>query len=294
MVLIEPGRAGGRSRVMNALKAKMVLFNAAAGLVAVSALFAAARVFLAPSSASPCSERYSNSMKFQLDRDGSILNTSDIQARIGGSDVGLENVDIVKPKDPRIPAALRVNLRNGANVTSATASAGMSFPWEPRAVRNETAACLSYEAFLHGDLEFHGGGTLPGLKGSDKSQSTGDGFAANLAWRSEGQPGATVTVTESGETQRLRVDHDHVTLPRGRWFKIDEEVVLNTPGQDDGMLRVWIDGALAFERAGVGYRNKSDVTISGVAADVHYGRDETATAPIDTKIWVSPFEMSWR
>ena len=31
-------------------------------------------------------------------------------------------------------------------------------------------------------------------------------------------------------------------LPLGRWFSLEMKVKLNTPGQRDGELRVWIDG----------------------------------------------------
>jgi hypothetical protein len=277
---------------MNTLKTKMVVVNVAGGLVALSALMAAARVMLVPATARPCGERYANTMKFQLQRDGEVLSTADIQARIGGNEAGLENVDVVKPRDARIPAALRVSLHGGASVA---AGGGMSFPWQPRAVRNETAACLSYEVFLHGDLEYQGGGTLPGLRGMDQSMQTPESFTANLAWKQDGQPGVSLSLKGEGEAQHLRIDNDSLNIAKGRWIKVDEEVILNAPGQDNGVLRVWVDGALAIDRTDLSYRSKPEVTIAGVSADVRYGREDANAAPsADTKIWISPFEISWR
>jgi hypothetical protein len=282
---------------MSTASMRFIVFNAAAGLVAVSALVAAGRTILAPATARPCSERYGNSMSFQLERDGKPLTVTDIQSRVGAHDDGLiENVDVVKPRDPRIPAALRVNLRPAQAATGANAGrGGMSFPWNPRAVQSETAACLSYNVFLHGDLEFQTGGTLPGLRGADRSQQSQDGFAANLVWRSEGQPGVVLSLIHNGEAQRVRAEADNQFITRGRWIKVDQEVILNDPKGADGIVRVWLDGSLVIERSDVSFRTTNDVTIAGVAADVYYGReDAAANAPVDTKIWISPFEMSWK
>lgn len=282
---------------MGKINAKVILFNAAAGLVAVTALAAVVRSVLSPSAVSPCGERYTNSIAFQLERNGQILTPIDIQARVGIRDDGLaENVDVVKPRDTRIPTALRVSLRNPqATDKPASGKGGMTFPWSPKAVQSETAACLSYNVFLHGDLDYQGGGTLPGLRGADRTQQTQDGFVANLSWRQDGLTGVALSVMQKGEPQRVRSDVDNISLGKGRWIKVEQEVILNAPGRDDGKLRLWLDGALALDRSDVIYRNTGDVTIAGVSADVFYGREDAAAyAQSETKIWVSPFELSWK
>jgi hypothetical protein len=38
------------------------------------------------------------------------------------------------------------------------------------------------------------------------------------------------------------------TPVRGRWYLVETEVDLNTPGQSDGQVRVWIDGKLLMEK----------------------------------------------
>ena len=83
-------------------------------------------------------------------------------------------------------------------------------------------------------------------------------------------------------------------LPRGRWVKIDQEVILNEPDREDGVLRVWLDGALAIDKGNIAYRVKPDVTLTGVAADIFYnGEDIKGRAPADAKVLVSPFEIRW-
>src|SRR5690606_6052285 len=41
------------------------------------------------------------------------------------------------------------------------------------------------------------------------------------------------------------------TPERGRWYAIETEVKLNTPGKSDGEARIWVDGRLLAEKKGV-------------------------------------------
>ena len=77
-------------------------------------------------------------------------------------------------------------------------------------------------------------------------------------------------------------------------MQLDQEVVLNAPDRENGILRVWIDGSLAIDRADLAYRVKPDITLAGVAADLFYsGDDVTSRSPADAKVWLSPFEIRW-
>jgi hypothetical protein len=48
--------------------------------------------------------------------------------------------------------------------------------------------------------------------------------------------------------------HDLVDLPSDRWFEFAVLSVLNTGGQSNGILRIWIDGTLVVNRTNVFYR----------------------------------------
>jgi hypothetical protein len=280
---------------MRAISAKVILFNAGAILAAAGALIGLGRSILFPPTMAPCSDRTTSSTAFPLERNGSVLTATDILARTGNSSVGvIENVEVVRPRNTRIPAAMRVSLRT-ASPGGGEATSAMAFPWQPRSVQEKAAVCLSYSIFLFADLEFQAGGVLPGLQGQDRSQETRDGFVALLGWRPDGQPVANLAVTSNGEAQATRIEAQAAALPRGQWIKIDQEVVLNSPGRDDGTLRLWVDGRLAIDRANVAYRTKAAVGIAGAAVNVSYGTpDKAAFAQSDTKIWLSPLEMSWQ
>jgi hypothetical protein len=274
---------------------KVILFNAAASLVAIGAVVGVVRTWLAPTALRACSERYATSMAFPLERDGVVLTASDIQARTGGKDAGLlENLNVVRLKKGPAPIAMSVELPKGsaAPTSSVVPKGGISFPWQPRSLKDKSTVCLSYQMMLPSDFDFNLGGALPGLIGQ-ADQST-DRFLVRLAWHQGGTISVTNFTTLDGKKFKQVADGEGYTLPRGRWFQVDQEVVLNAPEQENGILRLWIDGALAIDKADFAYRVKPDLGVSGVAADVFYsGDDVSARAPADARVMLTPFEIRW-
>jgi hypothetical protein len=54
------------------------------------------------------------------------------------------------------------------------------------------------------------------------------------------------------------------TPARGRWYGIETEVWLNTPGMADGEMRIWIDGKPVAEKKGMNIRANLDANINRV------------------------------
>jgi hypothetical protein len=196
---------------------------------------------------------------------------------------------------------VRLQKASVSNDGSATPfTGGTRFPWQPRALQGKTSACLSYSVLLPADFEFHRGGVLPGISGAD-DKASGDRFAVSFAWRSKdaGKEGGGVTlrVTENGATQGLPIERHAFDFPRGRWVKLEQEVILNTPKMEDGVLRVWVDGVLAVDRRDVTYRTKPQVAIAGVSVEVYRGSgpgDAQAAAGKAATVWLTPFEARWQ
>jgi len=209
----------------------------------------------------------------------------------------IDNITIGPVKDAPAPLAISVALVKAVGSAQGAADkGGATFPWEPRVLQGKTSACLSYQVLLPASFDFHRGGALPGIGGADAGEQ-GDKFLARLAWRPKATGGATVRVTENGTSSALPAEREGFEFPRGKWVKLEQEVVLNTPKKSDGVLRVWVDGTLAIDRADMIYRAKPDVTISGVSVDVFYGSspdDVQAASPKDAKVWLTPFEVRWQ
>jgi len=53
---------------------------------------------------------------------------------------------------------------------------------------------------------------------------------------------------------------------------------MNTPGQNDGILRGWVDGKLAFDKTDVRMRDVDTLKIETVWLNVYYGGTWTAKA----------------
>src|SRR5438046_57293 len=201
---------------MSTPSTKTILFNAAASLVAILAVVGVVRTWLVPSTMQPCSERHSTSMVFPLERDGVVLTATDIQARTGGQDAGLlENVDVINLRRGPVPIAMSVRLPKGSAAPSSSVvpKGGISFPWQPRSLKDKSTVCLSYQMFLPSDFDFNLGGALPGIFG--QSDQSNDRFLVRLAWHQAGATSATNFATLDGKKYKQIADGECFTIPRG-------------------------------------------------------------------------------
>ena len=273
---------------------RVILFNVAAGLVTIAAVVAVVRSLVHTPALAPCTERYPSGTAFALEQGGVLLTSADLQARLSGKDIGLgDNVKIARMKDAPTPVALGVTLAKGSVAPHVhdVPRGGVTFAWDPRSLHGKTAACLAYSVLLPAGFQFHQGGVLPGIRGSEDADQLKEGFMALLAWRRNGRLGVTTFV----DNRSGPVEVEPVTFPEGRWVKLEQEVVLNTPKKADGILRVWVSGVLAVERSDISYRSKPAVALASVAAEVHYGgADAQGAAPKDAKVWLSPFQVRWQ
>jgi hypothetical protein len=51
------------------------------------------------------------------------------------------------------------------------------------------------------------------------------------------------------------------TFQRNRWYAIEYQVFLNTPGMKDGWVKIWVDGALAAQKTGLNLRGNGGYTV---------------------------------
>jgi hypothetical protein len=253
--------------------------------------------------ASNCSERLGHATQFQLlNAAGKPVSAGELQARLAGRDWGvLENAKIYKT--PEGAPALQINMPKTVATESAPAAAsGLGFSWLPSGLSQASSACLSYKIWLPADFDFAKGGVLPGLFGEDPANVAANsateakpGFATRLRWAAEGRIEARVATADLPNGGTFRIQTETFEIPRGRWVQFDQEVILNEPNSKNGVMRLWIDGALKFESESVGWRSSTAGSFQGVAADVHYiARDGSpVSGPVPTTIRLSPLEVRW-
>jgi hypothetical protein len=194
--------------------------------------------------------------------------------------------------------------------------------WMPRQLTAASAACLSYSVWVPDDFKDGDGGVLPGLASepgaediqpvaapaapsatspAENGTTEGEGAASKLkpfatrpVWRTGGQL-ALAIVPNLGPGGMLTLDPVKARLKPGRWTRIEQELVLNAPGQLNGILRMWVDGKIVWEQQGVGFRKDELQSLQAVIANVHNVRHGLwAPSPADTLMRISPLELRLR
>lgn len=267
-----------------------ILFNAAAVLIVLASGAAVLRSTFVADEMAPCSTRYDRGTQLALEGDrGRLLTAADLQARSGGTDWGLlQNARIVEVKGDQVRHAVEVKLAKAS--TDAGARFGMGFTWAPRGVEQTSSACLAYSVLIPAGFDFAGGGRLPGLQAAAGPAKPGSSF--HSGWRDGGRLEVRAQLAGSVEPRAVSSTRGDYVLPRGRWVALEQELVLNTPGQKDGAVRVWADGALQFERTGLVFRDSLDVSIDGVTAEA--AAYATGSQAGEKKLWFSAPEMRWQ
>jgi hypothetical protein len=270
-----------------------LLLNGAVALIAVASVVTIGRSMLGGEEVESCRARYANAVQWSLLRDdGGLLTTSDLQARLGATDWGLlEHVTVVKA-DRGTGNALAFDLAGKRTAAASSQSTGAGFEWAPQSAGPVAAACASYAFKLDPQFDFAAGGRLPGLLGGPpgSDRKAPEAFSVRLAWDDKGQ--LDILGQTPGGARPVANERHTVELPRGRWVTVDQEVVLNTPSRNDGIVRVWLDGQLRFESHKLAFRTDAGPAIRGVLAEVAYARQANARRA-GSPVLVTPFEFRW-
>lgn len=142
-------------------------------------------------------------------------------------------------------------------------------------------AVLSYWVRFPEDFDFVRGGKLPGLYGG-RGNSGGkipdgtDGFSFRLMWGKNGVGGVYAYLPTSAN---YGTGFLHLNFQRGRWHQIVQELILNDPGEANGVLRMWMDGSFIGEEQSLLIRTVNNLRINGMFFDVFFGGNNDSWAP---------------
>ena len=185
-------------------------------------------------------------------------------------------------------------------------------------------AFLSYKLKFDEDFFWATGGKLPGLGGSTRGvgsetegrgaipsgcQYNDDGFSARLMWRRnraqtddpylilysyfaekpDGSP--REETSDCGDNYRV-----YTGLEEDTWYTITQYLRLNTPGQRDGAVVIWIDGEEAFRKEDFLIRKtgKDDLRINALIMNTYRGgarNDEVWHSPRDEFAFFDDFRV---
>jgi hypothetical protein len=262
--------------------------------------FTMVRNALFPARSEACAARYFQEQALPLRKGADLLTVEDLQASLNGMDNGvIENLTVRTLKEGPAAAAIGAHYGIGSKQlpTGTNTAGGFSFPWQPGALpRTANAACLSYHVYVPADFDFGFGGVLPGLTARDGGTVVGSnsGLDTGVIWRGDGLIESTLTRLTEGETKTELLPGNRVKLQKGRWVRVDHEMILNTPKTADGIIRTWIDKTLVVETIGARLRDGLTVVQTGVAAKTYFGGDGIGgAAPKEQSLWMTPFEVRW-
>ncbi len=159
-------------------------------------------------------------------------------------------------------------------------------------INGSNSAELCYTLKFSRDFDWVKGGKLPGLCGGPESVTGGNpangknGFSVRLMWRAEGRGEAYVyhmhQPTEYGESFPFPSDF---RFPTAEELRIRMRVLLNTPGQHDGRLDVWIRLPHAVSethvvaRSAMEWRSDPNVFVDGLLFETFHGGGDKTWSP---------------
>lgn len=159
------------------------------------------------------------------------------------------------------------------------------------------SATLRYRLRFAPGFDFVRGGKLPGLYGG-RGPSGGvlpqgdDGFSLRLMWREAGAGEVYAYLPGMAQRHGLSLLRGRLQFVPGRWHQLTQQLLLNTPGQDDGVLRMWLDGTAVGEVGGLRLRDSARLRVDGVFVDVFFGgSDDGWAASADTHVDLAEFTL---
>jgi hypothetical protein len=142
-----------------------------------------------------------------------------------------------------------------------------------------------------------GGGKLPGPSGTYGRAGWGgrkvngtDGWSARMGFKhSRIHEGETQVFyyTYYADMQGQYGDNllweieSRGSLRNDRWYCIETFVEMNTPGENNGKLRGWVDGELAMERVDLRFRDVPELKVEQFWMNLYYGGSEPCPRTMD-------------
>jgi hypothetical protein len=214
---------------------------------------------------------------------------------------GEENLEVISDPTRQFQQVLRVYYPEGS--ASPTVSREKDRPlggagfYATLNIAPADALKLSYYVRFSDNFEFVKGGKLPGLFGG-KETSGGNipdgtnGFSTRLMWRRDGE-GEVYAYLPTSKNYGTSIGRGSWQFIPGLWHHIEQEVILNTPDQKDGIIRVWVDGKLVIDQDNLTFRTTEDLKIEGIFFSTFFGGGSTSWAtPKDVYADFANFSVS--
>jgi hypothetical protein len=152
---------------------------------------------------------------------------------------------------------------------------------------------LSYRLRFDDNFDFVRGGKLPGFcggecnSGGDPPDGT-DGWSARMMWRTDGSGGSPLNPNQANIVQYVYhpdqagtnaddIKWDDGTLADWKhfdsdvWYHLQHRIVMNTPGQSNGIIQAWLDGEMVLNQQNMRFRDNSTFGIDWLYFSTFFG-----------------------
>lgn len=218
-----------------------------------------------------------------------------------GKSWGFDNVEVLPEAEGPFDHILRVHYPAGTASPSVSRQAGGPLGgaqfYGDLFLPAQNRLRLSYYVRFADGFDFVKGGKLPGLFGGvgasgGKIPDGTDGFSARLMWRRDGQ-GEVYAYLPTSETYGTSIGRGAWQFQPGIWYKLEQELSLNTPGLTDGEIRIWVNDSLVIEHQGVTFRTVDSLQIDGILFSTFFGGGDPSWAtPQDTYVDFANFAVT--
>ena len=231
----------------------------------------------------------------------------------------ISNIDLLSVvNDPQNSTVKVIKIKHPKNSCSSACGipGGAGFTVKPFDNFNGNVTTLEYEVFFHSTFDFVKGGKLPGIVGGNSGcsgcnqdiKSRENCFSARLMWGSEGKGYPYLYLPLNGNHMSdfcKLMNHGKCEgecgwgfnqttyFAKNKWTKIKEYIKLNTPGNNDGILQLWVNGVKKIDYNKVNYRVKSSVGINGFNLHPFFGGSgESWATKVDTYTLYKNFKFT--
>ncbi len=205
---------------------------------------------------------------------------------------GLDQADVMPSDDPRFSQLARVYY--GADVVNSIDPIygdGTTYGGTQLLLATKAAPLLQlfarYYVRFPVDFDWVKGGKLPGLYGvyvKEGKVSPGDGgFAVRISWRKKGFGAVDAYLPNAPNHLKTFAKNGWAWNP-GLWSCVELGLRLNTPGQSDGAVSVWIDNAPVHHESNLELRLSDKPHVGGLAFTTFFGGGDLS--------WDPPFDQS--
>jgi hypothetical protein len=220
--------------------------------------------------------------------------------RGGGGDFGFDRIRMRKVDDMPFQAAMEVTFPEGSasrevHEETGAPEGGAQFYTRLRSGPVDSAT-LRYRVRFPTGFDFVKGGKLPGLFGGTATAGGNtpdgtDGFSTRYMWRADGVGEVYAYLPESDEVG-TSLGRGDWSWPTGRWVEVEQEVVLNTPGDADGQITVQLDGQEVHKSTHLTFRSVAEVQIEGIFFSTFFGGgDPTWATPTTQTVQFADFRL---